>query len=148
MGAYIHGVLILCGCLLSWFYGTFLCFLLSLAILSFPSLLPSSIPLPAPLLLLFPVAPTGSSTWCSWRWRKVCSTCRVEKGEHECCLCNSERFGLVILVNTVDGADQQLHRLTQYCVWAYSDDEHSSVNTTCTYSRFRLVALRFHHLGN
>ena len=71
---------------------TFLCFLFSLAILSFPSLLPSSIPLPAPLLLLLTIAPTGSSTWCNCRWRKVCSTCRVKKGEHERCLGNLERF--------------------------------------------------------
>ena len=41
---------------------TFLCFLFSLAILGFPSLLPSSFPLPASLLLLpLPTAPTGSS---------------------------------------------------------------------------------------
>ena len=59
---------------------TFLCFLFSLAILGFPSLLPSSFPLPASLLLLpLPTAPTGSSMWCSWRWRNVCSTCGVEK---------------------------------------------------------------------
>ena len=110
---------------------TFLCFLFSLAILGFPSLPPSSFPLPASLLLLqLPIAPTGSSTWCSWRWRNVCSTCGVEKGGiwvlllqlKEVWPCDSCQHSVVSWSAMSPQAYsilpvKRLHRLTQYCLW-------------------------------